>query len=55
MKDTNIVTMTDSYKIGHFLMYPKGTEYVYSYFESRNGATYNKTVFFGLQYLIKEH
>jgi nicotinamide phosphoribosyltransferase len=36
-------------------MYPKGTTHVYSYFEARKGATYNKTVFYGLQYLIKKH
>jgi nicotinamide phosphoribosyltransferase len=36
-------------------MYPKDTEFVYSYFESRKGAKYNKTVFFGLQYYIKEY
>jgi nicotinamide phosphoribosyltransferase len=32
-----------------------GTEHVYSYFESRNGAKFNHTVFFGLQYLLKEY
>ncbi|RLI38829.1 nicotinate phosphoribosyltransferase [Candidatus Bathyarchaeota archaeon] len=52
---TNIVTMTDSYKMTHHRMYPEGTEVVYSYFEARKGAVYNNTVFFGLQYLIKEY
>ncbi len=47
----NITTLTDSYKIAHWLMYPENTEYVYSYFSSRNGATFNNTVFFGLQIL----
>jgi nicotinamide phosphoribosyltransferase len=51
----NIITLTDSYKFTHFQQYPKGTEYIYSYFESRNGAKYNKTVFFGLQYYLKEY
>lgn len=51
----NIVTLTDSYKFTHFQQYPKGTEFIYSYFESRNGAKYNKTVFFGLQYYLKEY
>ena len=51
----NIMTLTDSYKLTHWNMYPKGTQRVYSYFEARQGALYNKTVFFGLQYLIKEH
>jgi nicotinamide phosphoribosyltransferase len=35
-------------------MYPKGTGYVYSYFEARKGATFDSTVFFGLQKLLKE-
>jgi nicotinamide phosphoribosyltransferase len=39
----------------HYKFYPKGTEYVYSYFEARKKATYNKTVFYGLQALIKEN
>jgi nicotinamide phosphoribosyltransferase len=36
-------------------MYPAGTENVYSYFEARKGAKYNKTLFFGLQYYLKEY
>jgi len=36
-------------------MLPEGTEYVYSYMEARKGATFNNTVFFGLQYLLKEY
>lgn len=53
--DFNITTLTDSYKIGHYKMYPKGTQVVHSYFESRKGARFNNTVFFGLQYLLKEY
>jgi len=53
--DFNITTLSDSYKIGHYNMYPEGTEGVYSYFECRKGAKFNKTLFFGLQYLIKEY
>jgi len=52
---TNICTLSDSYKFCHFNQYPDGTEGVYSYFESRKGATFNKTVFFGLQYIIKSY
>lgn len=52
---TNIVTLTDSYKINHDNMYPENTEYVYSYFEARKNALFNDTVFFGLQYLLKEY
>jgi len=51
----NIITLTDSYKFCHWNMYPQGTEKVYSYFEARTGATFNKTVFFGLQYYLKEY
>src|ERR1035437_6758830 len=51
----NIITLTDSYKLNHFAQYPKGTEYIYSYFESRNGAKFNKTLFFGLQYYLKQY
>jgi len=51
----NIITQTDSYKIAHWNMYPEGTEYVYSYFESRKGAKFEKTPFFGLQYILKKY
>lgn len=49
----NPVIDTDSYKFSHYLQYPEGMEYNYSYFESR-GGDYNHTVFFGLQYLLHE-
>jgi nicotinamide phosphoribosyltransferase len=52
---TNIVTLTDSYKLTHHNQYPAGTEKVYSYFEARPGAEFDKTTFFGLQMLIKEN
>ena len=51
----NIITLTDSYKCGHYNQYPEGTEGVYSYFESRNGAKFDTTVFFGLQYYLKKY
>ena len=51
----NIPLLTDGYKLTHHAQYPSGTEAVYSYFESRVGATYSETTFFGLQYLIKRH
>lgn len=50
----NIITKTDSYKGSHYSQYPKGTTKVYSYLESRGGV-YDNTVFFGLQYILKEH
>jgi nicotinamide phosphoribosyltransferase len=55
MRTKNIVTLSDSYKMSHYQQYPEGTEVVYSYFESRNGAKFDKTVFSGLQYFLKEY
>lgn len=52
--EENICLLTDSYKEGHWLMLPEKTETVYSYFESRNGAKYPYTVFFGLQMILKK-
>jgi nicotinamide phosphoribosyltransferase len=51
---TNIILATDSYKLNHWNQYPKDTEGVYSYLEARQGAEYDKTVFFGLQSILKE-
>lgn len=45
---------TDSYKVSHYLQYPPGTTSMFSYIESRGGE-YDKTVFFGLQYYLKEY
>ena len=50
----NLLLNTDSYKASHWLQYPPGTDYVYSYIESR-GGDYDKLVFFGLQAFIKEY
>jgi len=50
----NILLSTDSYKASHAKQYPEGTEYVYSYLESRGGK-FDNTVFTGLQALIQEH
>lgn len=49
----NIILATDSYKISHHFQYPPKTTDVFSYFESRGGK-FDKTVFFGLQYLLKK-
>lgn len=49
---SNLVLSTDSYKLTHWNQYPAGTEHVYSYFESREGAQYEQTVLFGLQHLL---
>jgi nicotinamide phosphoribosyltransferase len=48
-----LVLNTDSYKTSHYLQYPPGTTKVFSYIESRGGV-YDRTVFFGLQYILKE-
>ena len=50
MNQDNIILATDSYKLTHWRQYPPDTEVVYSYFESRAGAKFPYTVFFGLQY-----
>lgn len=54
-RDENFILLTDSYKLNHFAMYPEGTENVYSYFESRTGAKFPYTVFFGLQMYLKKY
>jgi nicotinamide phosphoribosyltransferase len=50
----NIILNSDSYKYSQFNQYPAGTEYIYSYIESRGGV-HDTTVFFGLQAFIKEY
>lgn len=50
----SILLNTDSYKGSMFKQYPPGTEHVYSYIESRGGM-YDRTVFFGLQGVIKDY
>lgn len=49
-----LVLNTDSYKTSHYLQYPPGTTRVFSYIESRGGV-HDRTVFFGLQYILKEY
>lgn len=51
----NLLILTDSYKVSHHKQYPPGTEMVFSYFESRKGAKWPETVFFGLQYYLKKY
>ncbi len=52
--DFNILLATDLYKVTHWKQYPKGTQIVSSYLESRGGK-FPSTVFFGLQYFIKRY
>ena len=50
----NLVLQTDSYKFTHWKQYPPGTQYVYSYLESRGGM-FSQTAFFGLQYYLLKY
>ncbi len=52
--DDNLILLTDSYKVSHWLQYPPGTERVYSYLESRGGR-FADVVFFGLQYYLRKY
>lgn len=50
----NLLLNTDSYKASHWLQYPPNTDATFFYVESR-GGTYDRTVFFGLQAILKEY
>ena len=50
----NLILNTDSYKASHWLQYPPGTEATFFYVESRGGV-YERTLFFGLQAILKEY
>lgn len=52
---TNPLLATDVYKMGHIEQYAPGTNKVYSYLLARSDQTFDKTVFFGLQYYLKEY
>ena len=54
MFNYNPLLDTDSYKASHWLQYPPGTSGMFSYVESRGGR-YPATVFFGLQYILKQY
>jgi nicotinamide phosphoribosyltransferase len=51
-KLNSIILDTDSYKVSMSCQYPPGTEYVYSYIESRGGK-YAETEFLGVQALAQ--
>ena len=56
MKEINRIIDTDSYKASHWLQYPPNTTLVHSYLESRGtDRNWEKTVFFGLQYILKRY
>jgi nicotinamide phosphoribosyltransferase len=54
MKRQNLLLLADAYKYSHHKLYLPGTTKIYSYLESRGGA-FPETVFYGLQYLLKEY
>lgn len=51
----NVLLCTDTYKTGHMQQYPEGTTKIYSYLCARSNKKYDKAVFFGLQYYLKEY
>lgn len=54
MKRENLILLADAYKYAHHKFYYPGTSKIYSYLESRGGM-FDETVFFGLQYFLKEY
>lgn len=56
MFEINGIIDTDSYKASHWLQYPPKTTRAFFYLESRGSdRDWGKTVFFGLQYLLKNY
>lgn len=54
MFEINRIIDTDSYKASHWLQYPPNVTRAFFYLESRGSdRDWNETVFFGLQYLLK--
>lgn len=51
---TNLLLLADAYKYSHYKLYAPGTTKIYSYLESRGGM-FDDTVFYGLQYFLKEY
>ncbi|NMM49903.1 nicotinate phosphoribosyltransferase [Marinigracilibium pacificum] len=54
MRQNNLILLADAYKYSHHKLYYPGTTKVYSYLESRGGK-FDNTVFYGLQYFLKEY
>jgi nicotinamide phosphoribosyltransferase len=53
--ENSIILKSDSYKVGHWPMYPHDTQIVFDYLESRAGALFKNTPFYGLQAIIIKH
>ncbi len=45
----------DSYKAGHWSMFPEGTTFVKTFMESRGSGLNDSVIFFGLQYYLKNY
>jgi nicotinamide phosphoribosyltransferase len=54
MEMHNLLLLADAYKYSHYKLYAHGTTKIYSYLESRGGM-FSETVFYGLQYFLKEY
>jgi len=54
MQRENLILLADAYKYAHHKFYYPGTTQIYSYLESRGGM-FDETIFFGLQYFLKEY
>jgi len=54
MKTNNLLLLADAYKYSHYKLYAPNTTKIYSYLESRGGM-FDETVFYGLQYFLKEY
>jgi nicotinamide phosphoribosyltransferase len=54
MRRENLILLADAYKYAHHKLYYPGTTQIYSYLESRGGM-FDETIFFGLQYFLKEY
>ncbi len=51
----NTLLLTDVYKLGHMDFYAPGTSQIYSYLCARSDKKYKESIFFGLQYYLKEY
>jgi len=51
----NPLSQTDAYKLGHLEQYVSGCNKVYSYLQARSTKTFDRAVFFGLQYYLQKY
>lgn len=50
----NPLLRTDSYKLSHGPMYNENLSYMFDYVEARKGGRWNYSIFYGLQFFIKD-